>query len=119
MKSPGYVGGVVAIWRRLLDERRAATPDEMAALGDLFSRGGFTDGYQTEKITRAMMGIRSDSDKERTAAAEKAAASAKYPPHLPLSMTFTAHPDAPVTATQVPARTRRDKSRISGSSSGA
>ena len=38
MKSPGYVSGVTAIWRRLLDENRAATPEEMAALGDLFSR---------------------------------------------------------------------------------
>ena len=99
MKSPGYVGGVTAIWRKLLDENRAATPEEMAALGDLFSRGGFTDGYQTETVTRAMMGIRSEGDKERTAAAEKAAASAKYPPHLPLSMTFTAKADTPVTLT--------------------
>ena len=99
MKSPGYVGGVTAIWRKLLDERRAATPDEIAALGDLFSRGGFTDGYQTGKITRAMMGVRTDGDKERTAAAEKAAATAKYPPHLPLSMSFTAKPDAPVILT--------------------
>jgi putative protease len=99
MKSPGYVGGVTAIWRRLLDERRAATPEEMAALGDLFSRGGFTDGYQTGKITRSMMGIRSDSDKERTAAAEKAATAAKYPPHLPVSMTLTARRGDPVTLT--------------------
>ena len=99
MKSPGYVGGVTAIWRKLLDENRAATPDEMAALGDLFSRGGFTDGYQTESVTRAMMGIRSEGDKERTAAAEKAAAAAKYPPYLPLSMTFTARAEAPVTLT--------------------
>jgi putative protease len=99
MKSPGYVGGVTAIWRRLLDERRAATPEEMAALGDLFSRGGFTDGYQTGKITRSMMGIRSDSDKERTAAAEKAATAAKYLPHLPVSMTLTARRGDPVTLT--------------------
>ena len=99
MKSPGYVSGVTAIWRRLLDERRAATPDEMAALSDLFSRGGFTDGYQTERIGRAMMGIRSDSDKERSAAAEKSALTAKHPPRIPLSMTFTAAPDTPVTLT--------------------
>ena len=31
MKSPGYVAGVTSIWRRLLDERRAATPDEVEA----------------------------------------------------------------------------------------
>ena len=97
MKSPGYVGGVTAIWRKLLDEGRPATPDELAALGDLFSRGGFTDGDQVEKINRGMMGIRSEADKERTAAAERAAVNAKHPPHLPLAMTFTAAAGKPVT----------------------
>ena len=99
MKSPGYVGGVTAIWRKLLDEGRAATPDEVNALQDLFSRGGFTDGYQTGKITRAMMGVRSESDKERTAAAEKGALAAKYPPHLPLALTLTVAEGQPVTLT--------------------
>ena len=99
MKSPGYVSGVTAIWRRLLDEQRAATPDEITALSDLFSRGGFTDGYQVEKVGRAMMGVRSEADKERSAAAERAALTAKHPPRLPLSMTFAATPDAPVTLT--------------------
>ena len=99
MKSPGYVSGVTAIWRKLLDEKRAATPEEIAALADLFSRGGFTDGYQVEKVGRAMMGIRSDADKERSAAAEKAALAVKHAPKLPLSLTFTAHADAPVTLT--------------------
>ena len=99
MKSPGYVGGVTAIWRRLLDERRAATPAEMEALRDLFSRGGFTDGYQTGKITHSMMGIRSEGDKERTAAAEKAALAAKYPPRLPLTMIVSAVANAPMTLT--------------------
>ncbi len=99
MKSPGYVSGVTAIWRRLLDENRAATPEEMAALGDLFSRGGFTDGYQVGKITRSMMGVRTDSDKERTAAAEKAALGVRHTPHLPLSMTFTARAGEPMTLT--------------------
>ena len=114
MKSSGYVGGVTAIWRRLLDEDRAATPEEMAALGDLFSRGGFTDGYQTGRITRAMMGIRSDSDKERTAAAEKAAMTAKYPPRLPLSLAFTAGTDAPVTLTaEAPLYRQGSRDRVS------
>ena len=99
MKSPGYVSGVTAIWRRLLDENRAATPEEMAALGDLFSRGGFTDGYQVGKINRAMMGVRTDSDKERTTAAEKAAMGVRHQPHLPLSMRCTARDGEPVTLT--------------------
>ena len=99
MKSPGYVSGVTAIWRKLLDEGRAATPVEMAALADLFSRGGFTDGYQVQKVGRGMMGIRSESDKEKSAAAEKAALAVKHPPRLPLAMTFTAEAQTPVTLT--------------------
>ncbi len=99
MKSPGYVSGVTAIWRRLLDEGRAATPEEMAALGDLFSRGGFTDGYQVGKVNRSMMGVRTDSDKERTVAAEKAALGVRHQPHLPLSMSFTARAGEPVRLT--------------------
>ena len=99
MKSPGYVSGVTAIWRRLLDENRAATPDEMAALGDLFSRGGFTDGYQVGKVNRSMMGVRTEGDKDRTAAAEKAALGVRHQPHLSLSMSLTAKAGAPVTLT--------------------
>ena len=89
MKSPGYVSGVTAIWRRLLDENRAATPDEMAALSDLFSRGGFTDGYQVGKIDRSMVGVRTEGDKDRTAAAEKAALAVRHRPHLPVTMELT------------------------------
>ena len=99
MKSPGYVSGVTAIWRRLLDENRAATPDETAALSDLFSRGGFTDGYQTERVGRSMMGVRSEADKDRSAAAERTALALKHPPRLPLSVTFTAKANTPVTLT--------------------
>ena len=99
MKSPGYVSGVTAIWRKLLDENRAATPEEMTALSDLFSRGGFTDGYQVGKITHSMMGVRSEADKEKTAAAEKAALGVRHQPHLPLSMTLTVEEGKPVTLT--------------------
>ena len=90
MKSPGYVSGVTAIWRRLLNEGRGATNEELAALGDLFSRGGLTDGYQVKKMGRGMMGIRSEADKERTALAEREALQARHPGHLPLDMTFSA-----------------------------
>ena len=99
MKSPGYVSGVTAIWRRLLDENRAATPDEMAALSDLFSRGGFTDGYQVGKVGRSMMGVRTDSDKDRTVAAEKAALAVRQQPHLPATMELTLREGEPVTLT--------------------
>ncbi len=63
MKSPEYVRAVTSIWRKLLDEYRNATPEEMKQLADIFSRGGFTDGYFTGRINKSMLGVRSDSDK--------------------------------------------------------
>ncbi len=62
MKSPAYVYGVTKIYRRLLDERRAATEKELNDLQRLFSRSGFTDGYFTENVGRHMLGVRSDKD---------------------------------------------------------
>lgn len=64
MKSPEYVRDVTRIWRRLIDERRNATREEMQELSSIFSRGGFTDGYYVQKIDRNMLGIRSDTDKQ-------------------------------------------------------
>lgn len=64
MKSPDYVYTVVSIYRRLLDEGRAATRFENDQLRRAFSRGGFTDGYFTGKIADGMTGIRSESDKQ-------------------------------------------------------
>ncbi len=63
MKSPEYVYGVTRIYRKLLDEKRAASPKEIEELSKLFSRSGFTDGYFTGKISKKMNGIRSDADK--------------------------------------------------------
>ena len=63
MKAPEYVRDTARIWRRLLDERRAATPEEMRELASIFSRGGFTDGYYREKIDSKMLGVRSEDDK--------------------------------------------------------
>lgn len=70
MKAPEYVRDTARIWRRLLDENRGATPAEMQALADAFSRGGFTDGYYTGQIDRRMLGIRSDADKSNSRALE-------------------------------------------------
>ncbi len=63
MKSPEYVYGVTKIWRRLLDEGRNATAEDVKELSDLFSRGGFSDGYYTGSVGRQMLGVRSDEDK--------------------------------------------------------
>lgn len=66
MKSPDYVGGVTSVYRRLLDENRNATGNEIKYLTALFSRSGFTDGYFTSKIDRTMFGIRREEDKQRS-----------------------------------------------------
>ncbi len=75
MKSPDYVGRVVAIFRRLLDENRNATPDEMASLAEIFSRSGFTDGYFLKKVGPEMLGVRTGRDIEATRSAVITAAS--------------------------------------------
>ena len=64
MKSPEYVREVVRIYRRLIDEGRGASDEEIAELSAVFSRGGFTDGYYTRRIGKEMLGVRSESDKE-------------------------------------------------------
>ena len=66
MKSPEYVRDVTKIWRRLVDERRDATPEEMRELARIFSRDGFTDGYYQKKINSSMLGVRSESDKRES-----------------------------------------------------
>ena len=66
MKSPEYVKSTAEIYRRLLDERRNATNDEINTLSEIFSRSGFTDAYFTGKISSAMLGVRSISDKQNS-----------------------------------------------------
>ena len=70
MKSPDYVGGVTRIYRRLLDEGRGATKEELQELASIFSRDGFTDGYYTEHTARGMTGVRREEDKDQTRARE-------------------------------------------------
>jgi len=64
-KSADYVWGVTKIYRTLLDERRDATGDEIAALAALFSRDGFSDGYFRERYGD-MLGIRRADDTEQS-----------------------------------------------------
>ena len=66
MKSADYVGGTVKIWRELLDKKRNAGIRELSHLEALFSRQGFTDGYFKSRIDDAMLGVRSEQDKEIT-----------------------------------------------------
>ena len=53
MKAADYVGRVTAVYRKLLDEGRAATDAEIRRLEGIFSRGGFTDGYYTAKTEKS------------------------------------------------------------------
>ncbi len=71
MKTPEYVGGVVGVFRELLDMGRNADESDMKRLARIFSRGGFTDGYYTGKLGKGMLGVRSREDKEQTRAVEK------------------------------------------------
>ena len=66
MKSPEYVFGVTEMYRRLIDENRAATKDEINRLKALFSRSGFTDAYFTGADRGDMLGVRTDSDKRES-----------------------------------------------------
>ena len=63
MKSADYVYNVTSVYRRLLDECRAARREEKLLLERTFSRGGFTDGYFVSRIDGKMTGIRSEEDK--------------------------------------------------------
>ncbi len=71
MKTPDYVYGVISIYRKLIDEHRGATEEEIRKMASLFCRSGFTDGYHLEKINKNMLGVRTDSDKQVTASVEK------------------------------------------------
>ncbi len=66
MKSSEYVYTAASIWRRLLDENRAATEREMQILSGAFSRSGFTDGYYVKKLSGDMLGRRTEQDKEKS-----------------------------------------------------
>ena len=94
MKSPEYVRDTARIWRRLLDERRAATPKELQELASIFSRGGLTDGYYTSAINRRMLGVRSDANKSESRALAPFTGITR---RLPLSLQVTLQRNRPAT----------------------
>lgn len=67
LKSSEYVYGVVSVYRKLIDEKRDATPEEMEFLSDLFSRQGFTQAYFEGNPSKKMFGIRTEENKRKTA----------------------------------------------------
>ena len=58
MKRPEYVAAVTGIYRRLLDEKRAPTPEEQRQLSLAFDRDGFTAGYYLGQKGPTMLGMR-------------------------------------------------------------
>ncbi len=95
MKSPSYVFGVTRIYRRLLDEKRAATEKEIAELSALFSRGGFTDGYFTGKINNSMLGVRSEKDKADSRTAQLKIVMPEKPRLCPIETVCGEHVELP------------------------
>ena len=63
MKSPDYVYEVTSIYRGLLDRGRSSNERERRRLLEIFSRGGFTDGYFVGNVMQKMTGVRTDEDK--------------------------------------------------------
>lgn len=66
MKRPEYVATAVSAAKQMVDEN--AVDDEInLLLEQVFSRGGFTDGYYKSTLGKPMFGIRSDYDKQLSA----------------------------------------------------
>ena len=62
LKSPEYVAAAVDAVRRVRD----GEPYSEQTLKDVFSRGGFTEGYYAGKRDHGMFGVRTDEDAART-----------------------------------------------------
>ena len=109
LKPASYVYGVTSVYRRLLDEGRAADPKELTHLADLFTRG-FTDGYFAGKYAPSMVGQPARENPasfpdaktiktalgERLREAEKARAASDA---QPIRMEFTLRRNAPARLT--------------------
>ena len=65
MKRPEYVATVTGIYRKALDTGKVTRP-MMDSLLTAFNRQGFTDGYYTGSIGKAMFGIREDTKEDPT-----------------------------------------------------
>ncbi len=61
LKSPEYVAAAVDAVRRVRD----GEPYSEQVLKDVFSRGGFTDGYYTGRRNHTMFGVRTQEDAKR------------------------------------------------------
>ena len=63
MKRPEYVATVTRVYRQAMDSGNVTRP-MMTALHTAFNRQGFTDGYYTGRLGRAMFGIREERSED-------------------------------------------------------
>ncbi len=95
-KSAEYVYTVTSVYRKLLDERRAANADELALLEAAFSRSGFTDGY-FRNVYKNMLGVRTLKAFHDTRSAAYSGLSRR----VPLDITLKIETGAPAVLTAV------------------
>ena len=101
MKRPEYVAVVTAIYRRLLDEHRAPTPQEVRELEAAFSRSGFTDGYYRGEKGPHMLGMRPENARWPEDLFARARQEYENAEHraVPVSMRCAVHAGEPATLT--------------------
>lgn len=88
LKSPEYVSAVTGIYRKYLDDTINVSDADMDELKNAFSRSGFTDGYFTGKLGKAMMshGNPANNSGSRYTAEAKERASGRTVRRIPISM---------------------------------
>lgn len=97
LKSPEYVAAAVDAVRRVRD----GEPYSEQILRDVFSRGGFTEGYYTGKRNHTMFGVRTQEDAKRTASILSGVRELYRGPRndVPVSMHVRIVPNAPASLT--------------------
>lgn len=96
LKSPEYVYGVTSVYRKLIDENRNATSQELEHLARLFSRQGFTNAYFQANPSSKMFGIRTKADKDLTNSYQ---APVREEPKLPVSFLYHIRAGKPMALT--------------------
>ncbi len=93
LKSPEYVAAAVDAVRRVRD----GEPYSEALLRDVFSRGGFTDGYYTGKRNHTMFGVRTQEDAKRAQSVLSGVREQMRTPRqiVPVTFTITVRPEEP------------------------
>ncbi|MGM9937149.1 MAG: DUF3656 domain-containing protein, partial [Candidatus Ornithomonoglobus sp.] len=91
LKSPEYVSAVTGVYRRYLDNTVKVSAADMTELKNAFSRSGFTDGYFTGKLGKAMMSHENPANNSGSTytVQAKERASGKTVRRIPISMLAT------------------------------